>query len=89
MPDIFLILVGMLWILLGLFKNKVFPNKYYFVAFFSVNALWGLMLLYIFLFRTDEYLMDINWFYFLIGLFILLSGWVGMVYIRRRKEGNL
>ena len=59
------------------------------MAVFSVIALWGLLLLYIFLFRTSEYLRDMNMFYIFTGLFILLIIVLGGYYIRTRKELGL
>ena len=84
----FFMLGAILLIIIGIFRNKGYFNKNYFMAIFSVIALWGLMLLYIFLFRTNEYLRDTNIFYILIGLFILLIIFFGRYYIRRYKELN-
>jgi len=64
-------------------------NKNYFMAIFSVITLWGLMLLYIFLFKTNEYLESTNMFYYLTALFILLVIFFGRAYILRLKKGNL
>ena len=61
----FFMLGGILLIIIGIFRNKGYFNKNYFMAIFSVIALWGLMLLYIFLFRTNEYLESTNIFYYL------------------------
>ena len=69
---IFVMLVGILLIIIGVFRNKGYFNKNYYMAIFSVIALWGLMLLYIFLFRTNEYLGDMVIFYIYTGLFIFL-----------------
>ncbi|SCG86855.1 LPXTG cell wall anchor domain-containing protein [Methanobacterium congolense] len=88
-PDIFLILGGILLIIIGVFRNKGYFNKNYYMAIFSVIALWGLTLLYIFLFRTNEYLGDTDFFYILVGLFILLMISFGGAYIRRRKKLDL
>ncbi|OPY28440.1 MAG: hypothetical protein A4E27_00345 [Methanobacterium sp. PtaU1.Bin242] len=85
----FFMLGGMLLIIIGIFRNKGYFNKNYFMAIFSVIALWGLMLLYIFLFRTNEYLESKNIFYLQIGLFVLLIITFGGPYIRRLKKGNL
>lgn len=85
----FFMLGGILLIILGIFRNKGYFNKNFFMAIFSVIALWGLMLLYIFLFRTNEYLESTNIFYFQMVLFILLIFFVGRAYIRRLKKGNL
>lgn len=84
----FLVLGGILLIIFGVFYNKGYYTKN-FRAMFSVIALWGLILLYIFLFRTNEYLKWTNTFYILIGLFILLIITFAGVYIRRLKKGNL
>ena len=89
LPSLFNILVGILLIIIGLFHNKGYFNKNFFMAIFSVIALWGLMLLYIFLFRTNEYLEWKNIFYLQIGLFVLLIIIFGGPYIRRLKKGNL
>jgi len=83
------ILGGILWIIIGIFRNKGYFNKNYFMAIFSIIALWGLMLLYIFLFRTNEYLESTNIFYFQMVLFILLVIFFGRAYILRLKKGNL
>ena len=80
---------GILLIIIGIFRNKGYFNKNYFMAIFSVIVLWGLMLLYIFLFRTSEYLEWKNIFYLQIGLFVLLIIIFGGPYIRRLKKGNL
>lgn len=71
-------------------KNKGYFNKNYYMAILGLIALWGLMLLYIFLFRNNEYLRDMNIFYFyiLVGLFIYLLICFGVSYIRRYKELN-
>ncbi|CEA13605.1 hypothetical protein [Methanobacterium formicicum] len=89
LPALFNILVGTLLIIIGVFHNKGCYNKNFFMAIFSVIALWGLMLLYIFLFRTSEYLEWKNIFYLLIGLFVLLIITFGGPYIRRLKKGDL
>ncbi len=83
------VLAGILLIIIGVFKNKGYFNKNFFMAVFSLIALWGLMLLYIFLFKTSEYLESANIFYILIGLFILLIITFGRIYILRLKKGNL
>lgn len=88
-PNLFLLLTGILCIITGVFRNKGYFNKNYFMAIFSVIALWGLMLLYIFLFRTNEYLESTNIFYFQMVLFILLVIFFGRAYILRLKKGNL
>jgi len=80
---------GILLIIIGIFRNKGYFNKNYFMAIFSVIVLWGLMLLYIFLFRTSEYLELTNIFYFQMVLFILLVIFFGRAYILRLKKGNL
>lgn len=86
LPNIFAILLGIFWIILGVFKNKEYYNKKYHMAVFSVIALWGLMLLYIFLFRTNEYLGNMDIFYINTGLFIFLVICFVGSYIRRHKE---
>lgn len=85
LPDVFLILAGILLIIMGIFRNKGYFNKNYFIAIFSVITLWGLILLYIFLFRTNEFL----GYSLQIGLFILIVVFFGRDYIHRRKKGNL
>ena len=87
--NLFLILVGILWIILGVYTNKGYYNKNSYRVVFSVIALWGLLLLYIFLFRTSEYLKDINMFYINTGLFILFIIGLGGYYIRTRKKLDL
>lgn len=87
--SIFLILGGILSIIIGVFNNKGYYNNFSYAAIFSVIALWGLTLLYIFLFRTNEYLGDMGFFYILVGLFILLMIVFGGSYVRRRKELDL
>jgi len=89
LPDIFIMLGGILWIIIGVFRNKGYFNKNYYMAVFSVIALWGLMLLYIFLFKTNEYLSDTDMFYIFAGLFMLLVISFGRYYIRGHKEFDL
>lgn len=89
LPYIFGLLAGILLIIVGVFRNKGYFNKNYYIAVFSVIALWGLMLLYIFLFRTNEYLENKYEFLFLIGLFVLLIISTIIYYIRDLKKGNL
>nr|WP_319374799.1 hypothetical protein [uncultured Methanobacterium sp.] len=89
LPTVFNILAGILLIIIGVSHNKGYPTKNYFKACFCIIALWGLMLLYIFLFRTNVYLESANIFYILIGLFILFVISLGGVYIYRLKKGNL
>ncbi|WP_281774675.1 hypothetical protein [Methanobacterium formicicum] len=89
LPSLFNILGGILLIIVGVFHNKGYFNKNFFMAIFSIIALWGLMLLYIFLFRTNEYLEWKNIFYLQIGLFVLLIIIFGGPYLRRLKKGNL
>lgn len=84
-PDVFLILAGILCIITGVFRNKGHFNKNYFIAVFSVTVLWGLILLYICLFKTNEYL-DYNLY---AGLFIVLVIYFGREYIIKLKKGNL
>ncbi len=84
-----IMLGGILLIIIGIFRNKGYFNKNYFMAIFSVIALWGLMLLYIYLFRTNEYLESMNIFYFQMLLFILLVIFFGRAYILRLKKGDL
>ena len=71
--------------------NKGYHNKNYYMAILGLIALWGLMLLYIFLFRNNEYLIDMNIFYFyiLVGLFIYLLICFGVSNIRKYKELKL
>ena len=71
--------------------NKGYHNKNYYMAILGLIALWGLMLLYIFLFRNNEYLRDMNIFYFyiLVGLFIYLLICFGVSNIRKYKELKL
>ena len=89
-PDLFLILVGILLIIIGVFNNKGYYNNLSYMAIFSVIALWGLTLLYIFLFRTSEYLEDMDIFYINTGLFIfLVIGFGCGYYIRTRKKLDL
>ena len=88
-PDLFLILGGIFWIILGVYTNKGYYNKNSYMAVFSVIALWGLLLLYIFLFRTSEYLRDMSMFYINTGLFIVLIIGLGGYYIRTRKKLDL
>ena len=85
----FFMLGGIILIIFGVFYDKGYYNKNFFRAMFSVIALWGLMLLYIFLFRTNEYLEMTDTFYYHMLLFILLVVFFGGVYIRRLKKGNL
>ncbi|OPY27349.1 MAG: hypothetical protein A4E27_00565 [Methanobacterium sp. PtaU1.Bin242] len=89
LPHIFLVLMGIFWIVWGLFKNKGYFNKTYYMAIFGLIELWGLMLLYTFLFRNNEYLRSIYIFYILVGLFIFLLIRFGVFYIRKHKELNL
>ena len=89
LPYMFVMLVGILWIIIGVFKNKGYSNKNYFMAIFSLIAIWGLMLLYIFLFKTNEYLRHTNMFYIFTGLFIFLIILFSWSYIHRLKKGNL
>ena len=88
LPWLFAILAGIFWIIIGVFKNKGYFNKKYYMAIFGLIALWGLMLIHIFLFRTNEYLRGIGIFYILVGLFIFLLICFGVSYIRRYKELN-
>lgn len=81
--------MGIFWIVWGLFKNKGYFNKNYYMAIFGLIALWGLMLLYIFLFRNNEYLRSIYIFYILVGLFIYLLICFGVSNIRKYKELKL
>ena len=85
----FLVLGGILWIIIGVFYNKGYYNKNFFMAVFSVIVLWGLMLLYIFLFRTNEYLESMDTFYFQMGFIINLVVLFGGDDCRRIKKGNL
>ena len=80
---------GILWIIIGVFINKGIANKNYFMAIFSLITLWGLLLLYIFIFRTNEYSEFTNIFNLQIGLLILQIITFGGVYIYRLKKGNL
>lgn len=88
LPWLFGILTGVFLIILGVFKNKGYFNKNYYMAIFSLIALWGLMLFYIYLFRTDEYLRGIYLFYIFLGLFIFLLIRFGVSYIHKFKKGN-
>jgi hypothetical protein len=74
---------------MGVYTNKGYYNKNSYRAVFSVIALWGLLLFYIFLFRTSEYLRDMNMFYINTGLFILFIIVLGGYYIRTRKKLDL
>ncbi|MCK9150471.1 hypothetical protein [Methanobacterium alcaliphilum] len=85
----FILVGGIMWIVVGVYQNKGYHNKNYFVAMFSIIALYWLVLLYIFLFGTDEYLENIYAFYILMGLSILFSIHISRYYIRRRKDGSL
>ncbi len=85
LPYISVMLGGILLIIVGVFKNKGYYNKIYYMANFSVIAIWGLMLLYIFLFRTNEYLENKAIFYIQTGLFISFMITFGITYIRKIK----
>lgn len=89
LPNTFILWSGIMLIIIGVYNNRGYHNKNYFMAMFSGITVWGLLLLYIFLFRTDEYLENIYTFYIQIGLLILLIFFFGRYYIRNRKEGNL
>jgi hypothetical protein len=84
---VFGLLAGILCIILGVFGNKGYYPKNFFLACFSVIALWGLILLYILLFRTNDF-KSTYIFYFEI-LFVLLIISFGGSYILRIKKGNL
>ena len=88
LPWLFAILAGILWIIIGVFKNKGYFNRNYYMIIFGLIALWGLMLVYIFLFKNNEYLRWTGVFYILVGLFIYLLICFGVSYIRRYKELN-
>lgn len=55
---------------------------------FSVLALWGLILLYILLFKTNEYLMNTDFFYIQTGFFIIFMIMCSRGYIRRLRDVN-
>lgn len=88
-PDIFSFLASILLIIAAVFYNKGYLNKNYFMACFIVITLWGLMLLYFSLFRTQDYSECMDLFYVMIGLFIALIITFSGVYIYRLKKGNL
>jgi hypothetical protein len=88
-PYIFGILIAILLIIRAVFRNKGYINKNFFMANFIVIALWGLMLLYIFLFRPQDYSELMDLFLLMIGLFIVVIIYVSGLLIYRLKKGNL
>jgi hypothetical protein len=90
MPNVFILWVGILCIISGVYNNRDCYDKNYFVATFSGIIVGVLMLLYIFLFRTDEYLKYNTYvFYMMLGAFILFLISYGKFYIRVRNMGAL
>lgn len=86
LPYITPVIAGILLIIHGIFKNRGYHNKNFYMLNFSVITIWGLILLYIFLFRTNEYLEYMAIFYILTGLFILTMINYCIAYIRRNKK---
>lgn len=83
-----IMLEGILSILIGVYNNKGYFNKKFYMANFSVLALWGLILIYILLFKTNEYLMDTDFFYIQTGFFIIFMIMCSNGYIRRLRDVN-
>jgi hypothetical protein len=81
-------LVGILGIIIGVYNNKGYFNRKCYMANFSVLALWGLILIYILLFKTNEYLMNTYFFYFQTGFVIIFMIMLGRGYIRRLRDVN-
>ena len=88
MPNVFILWGGILLIIIGLYINKGYPDKNYFRAMFIGIAVWGLLLLYIFLFRPDEYLKGNTYtFYIMLGFFLIaITIRFGRYYIHMRKR---
>jgi hypothetical protein len=80
------IVVGILLVISGIFRNKCYSNKTYYLLSSSVVALWGLILLYIFLFSSEVYLTNKNLFYFNVVLFICLIIIISRNYLNKHKN---
>ncbi len=70
-----------------IFNYKGYKKNFY-IAIFSLFALWGLILIYI-LFGTNNYLGDRNLFYFQTIILICLIIPHCKAYINKRKKGAL
>ena len=81
-------LVGILGILMGVYNDKGYFNRKFYMANFSILALWGLILLYILLFKTNEYLLNTDFFYIQTGFFIIFMIMCSNGYIRRLRDVN-
>jgi hypothetical protein len=80
------IVLGILVIILGIFRNKGYSNKTYYLLSSSVVALWGLILLYIFLFSSEVYLTNKNLFYFNVVVFLCFIIMISRTYLNRHKN---
>jgi uncharacterized membrane protein HdeD (DUF308 family) len=79
-------LIGFLLIIGGIFRNKGYSNKTYYLSSLSVVALWGLALLYIFLFMSKVYLTNKYLFYFNIILLICFLSTICKNYLQRHEN---
>lgn len=68
--NVFMIILGVLVVIGGVFLNKGYHNRTFYIATFGMMIIWGLSLTYVFL--SNLYLEDKYSFILLIGLFIFI-----------------
>jgi hypothetical protein len=83
------VLPGLCAVMDGIFMNKGYYNKTYYMTCFGIFFLWGLLLVYISIFMPSIYLTDKNQFYFFIGIFALLIVGFSISYLRRGKNPKI
>ena len=86
---VFFILFGLLIIISGLFINKGYYNKTYYLAVFSTIGIFAGIIIYMYLYMSEFILNDISWFYTWILAMIVATGVFIYQFMGREKNKNM
>lgn len=86
---VFFILFGLLIIISGLFINKGYYNKTYYLAVFSTIGIFSALIVYLYLYMPDFILNDMSWFYTWILAMIVATGVFIYQFMGREKNENM
>jgi hypothetical protein len=87
--SVFFILFGLLIIISGLFINKGYYNKTYYLAVFSTIGIFAGIIIYMYLFMSEFILNDLAWFYTWILAMVVATGVFIYQFMGREKNENM
>lgn len=87
--SVFFMLFGLLIILSGLFINKGYYNKTYYLVIFSTFVIFGGIIAYLYLFMPEFILNDLTWFYTWLLAMIVAIGVFVYQFLGREKNENM